>query len=164
MDKHDKRHLRTTAFTRHLTEQLSDEPVRTYPVTPLSEFGPKLDTPAGAYRSAQDNLWAAAARGTAGTGRPIPTIHGEPKMNAIRAAIGGGTKANGGAGQAGAAAVLRKAGWSSAGTTLAGWGVLLTCEIAMTVGPPVVTALWKANQDVRAAVRAERGDAEPEAE
>ncbi|MGW8431225.1 hypothetical protein ACWGJ9_08875 [Curtobacterium citreum] len=162
MDKHDKRHLRTTAFTRHLTEQLSDEPVQTYPVTPLSEFGPKLDTPAGAYRSAQDNLWAAAARGNAGTGRPIPSINGEPKMKAMRAFIGGGTKANGGAGEAGAAAALRKAGWSGAGTTLAGWGILVGCEVALTVGPPVVAALWKANQEVLAAVRAERDETEAE--
>jgi len=155
MEKHEKRRLRATAFTHHLTEQLSDEPVRAHPTSPLTHVGPNLDTPVGAYRSAQANTWAAAERGTAGTGRLISDIHGEPKMKAMRAFIGGGTKRNGGPGEAGAAAVLRKDGWAGAAPVLAGWGLLIGCEFALTVGPPVVTALWKANRDVRAAERAE---------
>lgn len=162
MDKHEKRQLRLAAFTHHLGQELSDESPRVNPTTPLSEFGPKLDSPAGAYRAAQDAIWAAAACGTAGTGRPIPIIHGEPKMKAMRAFIAGGTKANGGPGEAGAEAVLKKVGLIGAGSTLAGWGVLVGCELAITVGPPVAAALRKANRDVRAAVRAEveRGENE----
>jgi hypothetical protein len=162
MDKHEKRQLRLAAFTHHLAQELSEEPPCTNLTTPLSEFGPKLDSPAGAYRAAQDATWAAAARGTAGTGRAIPTIHGEPKMKAMRAFIAGGTKANGGPGEVGAEAVLKKVGWTGAGSNLAGWGVLVGCELAMTVGPPVAAALWKANRDVRAAVRAEVGTSEDE--
>ncbi|MCY1692974.1 hypothetical protein [Curtobacterium sp. SL109] len=76
-------------------------------------------------------------------------------MKAMRASIAGGTKANGGPGEAGADAVLRKAEWSAARLALAGWGFAMGCEVALTVGPPVVAALWKADRDVRAAVRAE---------
>ncbi|MBA8990989.1 hypothetical protein FHW23_002254 [Curtobacterium pusillum] len=155
MDKYDRRRLRASAFKKHLRDQLSDEPVPTSPGqgAPLSEFGPNLDTPAGAYLGAPEVKWAEASRGRAGTGTgtgtPIAQLNGAVKASATRAHTAGGSIANGGPGQAGAEPALLKVGMASMGLSLAGCGVVIGCEVARTIGPHFLTALRLANRDVR---------------
>ena len=60
--------------------------------------------------AAEKASYEKAAKGAAGTGRPIPDIHGVAKDRATRARVGGGPKANGGGGIARGDRILRQRG------------------------------------------------------
>jgi hypothetical protein len=61
-------------------------------------------------RAAEHVTYRRAARNDAGTGRPIPELHGASKDSAIRANIGGGPQANGGGGMARGDEIMRQKG------------------------------------------------------
>jgi hypothetical protein len=158
MDKNEKRRIFSTAFLLRLDEALGYQrsigPV-IQATSPVAQFGGNVEGPGAAFYSAKQSVWDTAARGNAGTGTPIPTLHGAQRQYATEAAVGGGTKANGGGGREAAEAALRKAGWSAAGSAALGWSALIASDIAVQVGPPMVSALWRARQDVKAAIRAD---------
>lgn len=164
MDKNEKRQLRKAARLHRLTEVLLDEPTSSARMTsvgspvssPLQAAGLQIPGPWEASAFAQASISQTAEQGNAGTGRPIPTLHGAPKTYATEAAIGGGTVANGGGGRAAAAGVLNRAGRSAFAGALAGHTALILCDVAMQVGPGIATALVRAELDVRAAERAAR--------
>jgi len=164
MDKNEKRQFRKAARLHRLSEVLLDEPTVSPRVTsemspvpsPLQAAGLRISGPWKASASAQASIRQTAAQGNAGTGRPIPTLHGAPKTYATEAAIGGGTVANGGGGRAAAAGVLNRAGRSAFAGALAGHAALILAEVVMQVGPGIATALVRAEIDVRAVERAER--------
>lgn len=160
MDKHEKRRLRSAAFMKHLRDELSGAPNSVAPVNPVAEFAPSLESPVGAYRAARDAKWAEGQRGIAGTGTPISELHGAAADSATRANLGDGPLAKGGRGQAGGDAALKNAGAKNAALAAAGWGALAVVEVARTMGPPMLLALDRANQDVRAAAAEDSGQSE----
>ena len=164
MDKDELKLFRKQAFLRRLEEALEDKPAAApksaMPGSPLNQFGAQVPGPVAAGNAAKDLKWDLASRGVAGTGTPISMLKGAAKQYATEAHIGGGTKENGGGGREAAAAVLSKAGWSAAGVSIAAWSALIVCEVAMQVGPPVATAVWRTRGDVKAAIRAEQESGE----
>jgi hypothetical protein len=162
MDKYEKRQLRSAAFKKHLREELVGGPdaISVVLPNPVAELAPNLDTPIGAYRTGWDAKYAEGARGISGTGTPIRELSGAAADSATRANLGDGPKVNGGRGQAGGSAALRSAGTRNAAIATAGWAAMAGIEMGRTMGPPVMRALERANQDVRAAELAEQGDSE----
>ena len=158
MDKNERRYLQRQAFLHHLEAQLiADQQQYTLPVapSPIANLGPHIDGPFAANKNAMQDLWHRAENGAAGTGVPVSDLHGAAHQSAAEAHIGGGSIANGGGGRAAAPGNLRRAGLSATGSSLLGWGALIGCEVAMQAGPPLVTAIWHARREVRAAERAE---------
>ncbi len=163
MDKNERKQLRRAAQLQRLAEALEAPSTGAAPtLSPLGVTGAQIAGPKQASSLAQDGIRRAAANGTAGTGRPVSTLFGAAKQNAMEAIIGGGTIANGGGGRAAAGKALRSAGRSAAASSLAATTALVLCDVAMQVGPALTTALVRAEMDVRAAARADRdrGDAE----
>lgn len=152
MERDEARRFRKEAFLRRLDEAIT-EPNEGGPdtVSPLGQLGPHLEGPFAASRTARESVWEAAERGVAGTARLISETYGGAKQNATEAFIGGGTKANGGGGRQAAQGVLRNLGLTAACTSAAGWTVLIGCDVALQIGPPVLTALWRSHQDLKVA-------------